>query len=82
MVVPEIMFSSFCWKGAVRSSLKLLTPVVAQTIAPYNIYSIKFVKLSFRAIKVIFFKRTCETNAACENCSFIFTVCVKSVPPL
>ena len=25
-------------------------------------------------------KRTCEVNAAGENSSFIFTVCVKSVP--
>ena len=25
-------------------------------------------------------ERTCEVNAACENSSFIFTVCVKSVP--
>ena len=41
MAVPEIMFSSFCWKSAVRSFLNLLTPVIAQTIALYNIYSIK-----------------------------------------
>ena len=26
------------------------------------------------------FKRTCEANATSENSSFIFTVCVKSVP--
>ena len=42
MAVPEIMFSFFCWKRAVRS-LNLLTHVIAQIIAPYNIYSIKFV---------------------------------------
>ena len=34
----------------------ILTPVIAQTIARYNIYSIKFVKRSFRAIQVIFSK--------------------------
>ena len=54
MVVPEIMFSSFFWKSLVRSFLNLLTPVIAQIIAPYNIYSIKFVKRSFRTIKAIF----------------------------
>ena len=27
-----------------------------------------------------YMKRTCEANAASENSSFIFTVCVKSVP--
>ena len=26
-------------------------------------------------------KRTCEANPVGENSSFIFTVCVKSVPP-
>ena len=26
-------------------------------------------------------KRTCEANPAGENSSFIFTICVKSVPP-
>ena len=26
------------------------------------------------------FKRTCETDAVGENSSFIFTVCVKSLP--
>ena len=60
MVVPEIMFSSFCWKSAVRSFLNLLTSVIAKIIAPYNIYSIKFVKRSFRAIKVIFFNIYCR----------------------
>ena len=25
-------------------------------------------------------KRTCEANAASENSSFIFTICVRSVP--
>ena len=29
MAVPEIMFSSFCWKSVVRCFLNLLTPVIA-----------------------------------------------------
>ena len=29
---------------------------------------------------IAFQKRTCEANAVGENSSFIFTVCVKSVP--
>ena len=56
------MFSSLCWKSAERSFLKHLTPVIAQTIAPYNIYSIKFRKCSFRVIKLKL--TTCRKNAA------------------
>ena len=51
MVVPEIMFSSFFLEKRCKV---FLTPVIVQIIAPYNIYSIKFVNRSFRAIKVIF----------------------------
>ena len=48
MVAPIIMFSSLCLKSAVRSFLNLLTPAIAKIIAPFNIYSIKFVQRSFQ----------------------------------
>ena len=36
--------------------------------------------MQYMGLKIEHFKRTCEANAAGENNSFIFTVCVKSVP--
>ena len=79
MAVPEIMCSSFCWRSAVRSFLNLLTRVIAQIIEPYNIYIIKFVKHSFRAIKVDNLQRkVCEAEHENQEKKSHRKVCCKS----
>ena len=44
-----------------------------------GIIDVEFANLQNRHISKKLFKRTCEANAAGENSSFIFIVCVKSV---
>ena len=51
----------------------------------FNFPEHKFVSLENKILeqvktKRMDLKRTCEANATVENSSFIFTVCVKSVP--
>ena len=45
-----------------------------------EIHKIDLKDLFLRILKIPVVKRTCEANPAGENSSFIFSVCIKSVP--